>query len=154
MLNVVLYSPEYPGNVGNISRTCVLTNSRLHLIRPFKFDFSDKMLKRAGIDYWDKLDLKIHDSLDEFIDYVKDKNVYLLETGSDKKHNDIEFKDEDYIIFGREKEGICDKLLEMYKDKIFTIPMRKDIHRSLNLANSVSITVYEALRQIGYDNIL
>lgn len=153
MLNIVLYAPQYPGNVGNISRTCVLTNSTMHLIRPFKFDFSDKMLKRAGIDYWDKLDLVIHDSLDDFLEYVSGKDVYLLETGSDKKHTDIKFKDGDYIVFGREKDGICDRLLELYNDKIFTIPMREDIHRSLNLANSVSITIYEALRQNDFKNI-
>ncbi|MGO3018290.1 MAG: tRNA (cytidine(34)-2'-O)-methyltransferase [Anaerococcus sp.] len=147
MFNVVLISPEYPGNVGNIGRTCVLTESRLHLVRPFKFDFSDKALKKAGIDYWDKLDLKIHDSLDEFLDYIEDKNYYLVETGTDTVYSDVDFNEGDFLIFGREKEGIDQKILERNKDKIVTIPMTKKINRSLNLANSVSIVLYEALRQ-------
>ena len=151
MFNVVLISPEHPGNVGNISRTCVLTESRLHLVRPFKFDFSDKSLKKAGIDYWDKLDLKIHDSLGEFEEFIKDKNFYLIETGSDKAYADVRFKDNDYLIFGREKEGIDKDILEKNKEKILTIPMTKEIDRSLNLANSVSIVLYEALRQNNFN---
>ena len=147
MLNIVLIAPQHPGNVGNIGRTCALTKSKLHLIRPFKFDFSDKSLKKAGIDYWDKVDLCIHDSLDEFFDYLGDKNFYLIETGSNKSYADQKFKDGDFLIFGREKQGIDEKLLEKYPDNILTIPMRKDIDRSLNLANSVSIVLYEALRQ-------
>lgn len=147
MFNIVLISPEYPGNVGNIGRTCVLTESKLHLVRPFKFDFSDKALKKAGIDYWDKLDLKIHDSLEEFIDYVKDKNYYLVETGSNTIYSEVNFNEGDFLIFGREKEGIDKEILERNKNKIITIPMTKKIQRSLNLANSVSIVLYEALRQ-------
>lgn len=150
MFNIVLTSPEHPGNVGNIGRTCVLTESRLHLIRPFKFDFSDRFLKRAGIDYWEHVDLVIHDSLEEFMDYVKDKRYFLIETGTKKKYTDVEFKDGDFLIFGREKEGIPDDLLNENKEKILTIPMTKKIDRSLNLANSVSIVLYEALRQDGF----
>lgn len=151
MFNIVLISPEYPGNVGNIGRTCVLTESRLHLVRPFKFDFSDKALKKAGIDYWDKLDLRIHDSLDEFLSYIEDKDFYLVETGSDTVYSDVDFKEGAYLIFGREKEGIDKSLLEKYKERIITIPMTNKIHRSLNLANSVSIVVYEALRQNNFN---
>lgn len=151
MFNIVLLSPEYPGNVGNIGRTCVLTKSTLHLVRPFKFDLSDKSLKKAGIDYWDKLDLKIHDSLEEFEEFIKDKNFYLIETGSDKAYADVRFKDNDYLIFGREKEGIDKDILEKNKEKILTIPMTKEIDRSLNLANSVSIVLYEALRQNNFN---
>ncbi len=151
MFNIVLISPEYPGNVGNIGRTAVLTESRLHLVRPFKFDFSDKSLKKAGIDYWDKVDLVIHDSLDEFLEYIKDKNFYLVETGTSQKYSDVSFKDDDYLIFGREKEGIDQKILDKYQDKIVTIPMTGKIHRSLNLANSVSIVLYEALRQNNFN---
>lgn len=147
MFNIVLLAPEYPGNVGNIGRTCVLTKSKLHLVRPFKFDLSDKSLKKAGIDYWDKVDLKIHDSMDEFLEFIGDKNFYLVETGSDKNYCDVEFKENDYLIFGREKEGIDRNFLKTYKEKIVTIPMTKEIDRSLNLANSVSIVLYEALRQ-------
>ena len=151
MFNIVLLSPEYPGNVGNIGRTCVLTKSTLHLVRPFKFDLSDKSLKRAGIDYWDKLDLKIHDSLEEFEEFIKDKNFYLIETGSDKAYVDVRFMDNDYLIFGREKEGIDKEILKKNKEKILTIPMTKEIDRSLNLANSVSIVLYEALRQNNFN---
>lgn len=151
MLNIVLLSPEYPGNVGNIGRTCVLTKSTLHLVRPFKFDLSDKSLKKAGIDYWDKLDLKIHDSLEEFEEFIKDKNFYLIETGSDKAYADVRFMDNDYLIFGREKEGIDKEILKKNKEKILTIPMTKEIDRSLNLANSVSIVLYEALRQNNFN---
>lgn len=150
MFNIVLLSPEYPGNVGNIGRTCVLTKSTLHLVRPFKFDLSDKSLKKAGIDYWDKLDLKIHDSLEEFEEFIKDKNFYLIETGSDKAYADVRFMDNDYLIFGREKEGIDKEILKKNKEKILTIPMTKEIDRSLNLANSVSIVLYEALRQNNF----
>lgn len=151
MFNIVLLSPEYPGNVGNIGRTCVLTKSTLHLVRPFKFDLSDKSLKKAGIDYWDKLDLKIHDSLEEFEEFIKDKNFYLIETGSDKAYADVRFKENDYLIFGREKEGIDKDILEKNKEKILTIPMTKELDRSLNLANSVSIVLYEALRQNNFN---
>lgn len=151
MFNIVLLSPEYPGNVGNIGRTCVLTKSTLHLVRPFKFDLSDKSLKKAGIDYWDKLDLKIHDSLEEFEEFIKDKNFYLIETGSDKAYADVRFMDNDYLIFGREKEGIDKDILKKNREKILTIPMTKEIDRSLNLANSVSIVLYEALRQNNFN---
>lgn len=150
MFNIVLISPEHPGNVGNIGRTCVLTESRLHLIRPFKFDFSDRFLKRAGIDYWEHVDLVIHDSLEEFMDYVKDKRYFLIETGTKKKYTDVDFEDGDFLIFGREKEGIPEDLLNENKEKILTIPMTRKIDRSLNLANSVSIVLYEALRQDGF----
>lgn len=150
MFNIVLISPEHPGNVGNIGRTCVLTESRLHLIRPFKFDFSDRFLKRAGIDYWEHVDLLIHDSLEEFMDYVKNKRYFLIETGTQKKYSDVDFEDGDFLIFGREKEGIPDDLLNENQEKILTIPMTKKIDRSLNLANSVSVVLYEALRQDGF----
>lgn len=151
MFNIVLYAPEYPGNVGNIGRTCVLTGSHLHLIRPFKFDFSDKFLKKAGIDYWDFVEMTIHDSLDEFMDFVADKNFYLVETGSDQKYTDVDFRDGDFLIFGREKEGIAPEILGKYQQRIITVPMTGKIDRSLNLANSVSVVVYEALRQINFN---
>lgn len=151
MFNIVLLSPEYPGNVGNIGRTCVLTETKLHLVRPFKFDFSDKVLKKAEIDYWDYVDLTIHDSMEEFKDFIADKNFYLVETGTNQKYTDVDFKDGDFLIFGREKEGINQDLLDLYKNKIITIPMTSKIDRSLNLANSASIVLYEALRQNNFD---
>ncbi|MDY3007373.1 tRNA (cytidine(34)-2'-O)-methyltransferase [Anaerococcus sp. AGMB00486] len=150
MFNIVLISPQHPGNVGNISRTCVQTDSTLHLIRPFKFDLSNKSLRKAGIDYWDDLKLVIHNSVDDFFEYVKDKNIYFIETGSNRTYCDICFKVDDYLIFGREKEGIDQKLLDEHKDKIFSIPMTNKIDRSLNLANSVAIVLYEGLRQNNF----
>ena len=151
MYNIVLLMPEHPGNVGNIARTCVLTESRLHLVRPFKFNLSDKYLKKAGIDYWDHVDLVIHDSLEEFLEYLDGKNFYLLETPGTNRYTDVKFRDGDHLIFGREKEGIDQKLLDKNKEKILTIPMTKKINRSLNLANSVSIVLYEALRQVDFN---
>lgn len=150
MFNIVLLMPEHPGNVGNIARTCVLTESKLHLVRPFKFNLSDKYLKKAGIDYWEYVDLTIHDSLDEFLEYLGDKNFYLLETPSENRYVDVDFKDGDFLIFGREKEGIDQKLLTKFRDRVITIPMTPKINRSLNLANSVSIVLYEALRQVDF----
>lgn len=150
MFNIVLLMPEHPGNVGNIARTCVLTESSLHLVRPFKFNLSDKYLKKAGIDYWEYVDLTIHDSLGEFLEYLGDKNFYLLETPSENRYVDVDFKDGDFLIFGREKEGIDQKLLTEFRDRVITIPMTPKINRSLNLANSVSIVLYEALRQVDF----
>lgn len=150
MFNIVLLMPEHPGNVGNIARTCVLTESSLHLVRPFKFNLSDKYLKKAGIDYWEYVDLTIHDSLDEFLEYLGDKNFYLLETPSENRYVDVDFKDGDFLIFGREKEGIDQKLLTEFRGRVITIPMTPKINRSLNLANSVSIVLYEALRQVDF----
>lgn len=150
MFNIVLLMPEHPGNVGNIARTCVLTESKLHLVRPFKFNLSDKYLKKAGIDYWEQVDLTIHDSLDEFLEYLGDKNFYLLETPSENRYVDVDFKDGDFLIFGREKQGIDQKLLTEFRDRVITIPMTPKINRSLNLANSVSIVLYEALRQVDF----
>ena len=150
MFNIVLLMPEHPGNVGNIARTCVLTESSLHLVRPFKFNLSDKYLKKAGIDYWEYVDLTIHDSLDEFLEYLGDKNFYLLETPSENRYVDVDFKDGDFLIFGREKEGIDQKLLTEFRDRVITIPMTPKINRSLNLANSVSIVLYEVLRQVDF----
>lgn len=150
MFNIVLLMPEHPGNVGNIARTCVLTESSLHLVRPFKFNLSDKYLKKAGIDYWEYVDLTIHDSLNEFLEYLGDKNFYLLETPSENRYVDVDFKDGDFLIFGREKEGIDQKLLTEFRDRVITIPMTPKINRSLNLANSVSIVLYEALRQVDF----
>ena len=150
MFNIVLLMPEHPGNVGNIARTCVLTESKLHLVRPFKFNLSDKYLKKAGIDYWEYVDLTIHDSLDEFLEYLGGKNFYLLETPSENRYVDVDFKDGDFLIFGREKEGIDQKLLTEFRDRVITIPMTSKVNRSLNLANSVSIVLYEALRQVDF----
>lgn len=150
MFNIVLISPEHPGNVGNISRTCVQTDSTLHLIRPFKFDLSNKSLKKAGIDYWDDVKLVIHDSIEDFFSYVEGKNIHLIETGSKKIYSEINFKQDDYLIFGREKEGIDKKILEKYTNEVYSIPMTNKIDRSLNLANSVAIVLYEGLRQNNF----
>jgi len=152
MLNIVLFEPEIAGNTANIGRTCFLTNTRLHLIRPFGFSISDKMMRRAGLDYWEHVDLVIHDSFEDFIEY-KDENasVYLATTHATSYHTEVNYKDGDYIMFGSESKGVYDYIHEQLKDTSIKIPMRKDSDRSLNLGNSANIVLYEAYRQIGFE---
>lgn len=150
MLNIVLYEPEIAENTGNIGRTCVLTGTRLHLIRPFKFVLNDKAIKRSGMDYWDKVDLVIHDSYEEFIEYLGSRRLFLIETFGEKKYTDNVFKDGDFLMFGRESSGIDMEIVEKYKENCLRVPMKLGIDRSLNLANTVNIVIFEALRQIDF----
>lgn len=152
MINIVLNQPEIPYNTGNIGRTCLLTNSRLHLIRPFPFKLDDKSLKRAGLDYWDEVDVIVHDSFEEFYKTV-DSEIYFATTKTDKKYTDIEFKDGNYIVFGSESCGFTEDVLEYAEGKMITIPMVHSSERSLNLSNSVAIVLYEVLRQINFVNL-
>lgn len=149
-INIVLHEPEIPHNTGAIARTCVLTNSRLHLIRPFGFDLSDKYLKRAGLDYWKYLDLTIYENLDDFFEKNKDVNFYLATTKSKNIYSDVKFKDGDFIFFGKETAGLPEDLINKYSDRAIRIPMIKDLKRSLNLANSCTVILYEALRQLDF----
>ncbi len=154
MFNIVLLEPEKPSNTGNIGRTCVLTNSRLHLVRPFSFRLDDKLLKRSGMDYWDKVDLVIHDDMDEFLESIKDNDrVFYVETFADKYYHEFEYKDGDYFIFGKESSGIDKDLVFKNKDHAIKIPMNMTINRSLNLANSVNIVLFEALRQTDFPGL-
>lgn len=153
-INIVLHEPEIPHNTGVIARTCVLTNSRLHLIKPFGFDLSDKYLKRAGLDYWKYLDLTIYENLDDFFEKNKDANFYLATTKTKNIYTDVKFKDGDFIFFGKETAGLPEDLINKYGDRAIRIPMIKDLKRSLNLANSCTVILYEALRQLDFMELI
>ena len=155
-LNIVLVEPEIPQNTGNIARTCAATGSKLHLVKPLGFEISDKYLKRAGLDYWDKLDIEEHESLDDFL--VKyppeENNMFFITTKGKHCYSDIDYStlDNIYLLFGKETKGLPESLLQKYIDNAIRIPMRKDL-RSLNLSNSVSILAYEVLRQNNFDDL-
>ena len=147
-LNIVLYQPEIPQNTGNIARTCVLTNSTLHLIKPMKFKIDDKQVKRAGLDYWSELKLEIHESYEEFIKKYGDKRIFLATTHGGEHYDEVSFKEGDFIMFGRESAGVPEDVHNAHEG--IRVPMIKTSTRSLNLSNTVAIIAYEALRQIGF----
>ncbi|HRR77135.1 MAG TPA: tRNA (uridine(34)/cytosine(34)/5-carboxymethylaminomethyluridine(34)-2'-O)-methyltransferase TrmL [Ruminococcus sp.] len=151
-LNIVLVEPQIPQNTGNISRTCAVTGARLHLVRPFGFEVSDKHLKRAGLDYWDKLDITYYDDLSDFFSKNPDGNFFFFTTKGRTVHSDASFPDNSYLVFGREDKGLPEALLHDNPDKCLRIPMRNEL-RSLNLSNSVAIAVYEVLRQWDYPDL-
>ncbi len=152
--NIVLVEPEIPPNTGTIGRTCVATDSVLHLVRPLGFNIDDKTVKRAGMDYWPYLNLEVHDSLDAFMEKYGDRNLYLATTKGSKFYSDVEYHDEDMILFGKESAGLPKSLIEKYKDRSIRIPMsERSRERSINLANCANIILFEALRQIGYPNL-
>ena len=154
-IHVVLYQPEIPANTGNIARTCAATDTKLHLIRPLGFSTDDKMLKRAGLDYWHAVNITYYDSLDEFFSKNQNGEFYYIETFGEKPHSSFDFSDVDkehYFMFGKETTGLPKDLLEKNKDHFLRIPMNDNV-RSLNLSNTAAILVYEALRQQGYPNL-
>lgn len=153
MFNIVLVEPEIPQNTGNISRTCAVTGSALHLVRPLGFEINDKHLKRAGLDYWDALDLTYYDSFEEVEKKHPDARFFLASTHAEKSYADVEFKDGDFLVFGKETAGLGQALLSRRKDDAIRIPMGKEM-RSLNLSNSVAIVLYEALRQNGFNGMI
>ncbi len=150
-LNIVLYKPEIPQNTGNIARTCVLTDSKLHLIKPLGFDISDKQVRRAGLDYWKDLELEIHESYEDFMNKYGDKRIFLSTTHEGTHFDEISFQEGDFIMFGRESSGVPEEVHNRHTG--FRIPMIKSSTRSLNLSNTVAIVAYEALRQIGFPNM-
>lgn len=150
-LNIVLVSPQIPQNTGNIARTCAVTGAALHLVRPLGFEIDDKKLKRAGLDYWDKLDITYYDSLDDFLERC-DGKLFLFTTKGRTIHSDAVFPDNCYIVFGREDAGLPEELLIRYPENCLRIPMRRTL-RSLNLSNSAAIAAYEVLRQWGYPEL-
>ncbi len=153
-IHVVLYQPEIPANTGNIARTCAGTGTKLHLIRPLGFRTDDKMLKRAGLDYWPYVDITYYDSLDDFF-AKNDGEFYYVETDGIKPYSDFDFSDRDkdhYFIFGKETTGLPKDLLAKNRERILRIPMNENI-RSLNLANTAAIIVYEALRQQNFPGL-
>ena len=149
MLNIVLHEPEMPANTGNIGRTCVATNTRLHLIEPLGFRINDKMLKRAGMDYWHKLDVRTYVNYEEFLEKNPGARIYMATTKSKQTHVEAQYEDNCYIMFGKESAGIPEEILLDYKETAIRIPMCSEI-RSLNLSNSVAIVAYEAMRQNGF----
>lgn len=148
-LNIVLVEPEIPQNTGNIARTCAALGATLHLIHPLGFDISEKAVKRAGLDYWDKLDIIEYSSLQEFKEKVKSKNIYLLSTKANKVYTDIKYEDNSYLVFGPETRGLPEEYILDNFENTVRIPMKKNI-RSLNLSNSVAIVAYEVQRQLNY----
>lgn len=151
-LNIVLVEPQIPQNTGNISRTCAVTGARLHLIKPLGFEISDKHLKRAGLDYWDKLDITYYENLNDFFEKNKSGNFFYFTTKGRHVHSNVEYPDNAYLIFGREDAGLPEELLYNNPDTCVRIPMRNNL-RSLNLSNSVAIAVYEVLRQWDYPDL-
>lgn len=150
-LNIVLVEPQIPQNTGNISRTCAVTGARLHLVKPFGFEITDKHLKRAGLDYWDKLDITYYDGLEDFFSKNNGPYFYFTTKGLNV-HSDVSYPDNCYLVFGREDKGLPEKLLHDNRGSCVRIPMRNEL-RSLNLSNSVAIGVYEVLRQWNYPDL-
>lgn len=154
-LNIVLFQPDIPQNTGNIARTCAITGSMLHLIKPLGFSIENKYLKRAGLDYWHLLDVKIHESLDDFFDKYPRGEFYFSTTRGNKLYTEVEYKENSFIVFGKETAGLPQEIHENYSDRRIKIPMIENSDaRSLNLSNSVSIIVYEALRQLDFPKLI
>ena len=151
-MNIVLFEPEMPMNTGNIGRTCVATNTRLHLIEPLGFKLNEKAVKRAGLDYWDKLDVTVYSDFQDFLDRNPGAKIYMATTKAPKTYTEVEYEPDCYIMFGKESAGIPEEILMEHKDNCVRIPMINEI-RSLNLSNSVAIVLYEALRQNQFDHM-
>ena len=148
-LNIVLIEPEIPNNTGNIGRLSLGTGSTLHLVKPFGFELSDKRVKRAGLDYWQHLDLIIYESVDDFFTKHKDKKMAFLSSHGKNNHWDIPFEDDMFLIFGKESVGLSKPILENNKEHLYKIPLFSEHIRSLNIANAVSIVVYEGLKHLS-----
>lgn len=152
-LSVVLYQPRIPPNTGNIARLCAATNCDLHIIKPIGFVISDRTLRRAGLDYWEFVDVQIHDSFDQFEQRIEGKRMFYVTKHGEKIYTDVEFNSGDVFIFGSETEGLPAQMLQDNRDKTIRIPMFSDNVRSLNLATSVGIVLYEAIRQLDYKKV-
>lgn len=154
MLNIVLHEPEIPANTGNIGRTCVATGTRLHLIEPMGFRLNEKQIKRAGLDYWDKLDVTVYDDFNDFLEKNPDAKGKLFMATTKARHSycDVSYPEDCYIMFGKESAGIPEEILKEHPDECIRIPMIGET-RSLNLSNSVAIVLYEALRQNNFDHM-
>ena len=151
-MNIVLLEPEIPDNTGNIGRTCVATGASLHLIKPLGFDISEKAVRRAGLDYWKDLNLKVYENYEDFLRQNNNPPVIMATTKAEKKYTDITYDRDSYIMFGKESKGIPEEILIQAPQNCVRIPMQAG-YRSLNLSNSVAIVVYEALRQNNFWNL-
>ena len=147
-LNVVLVSPEIPPNTGNIARLCAATGSRLHLVEPLGFQITDAQLRRAGLDYWDAIHVQVHPSWEAFFDTAKPARMFFYSTGSARRHDLVEYRPGDTLVFGCETKGLPGELLATHPDSVCGIPIQTAHVRSLNLSSAVAVVVYEALRQI------
>ena len=152
MLNVVLLEPEIPQNTGNIARTCAATGSRLHLVGPLGFSLEDRYLRRAGLDYWPQLDLRVYDDWADFCAQNPGARPWMATTKGARNYCDAAYGDGDYLLFGKETRGLPESLLAADYERAVRLPMRPGL-RSLNLSNSVAVVVYEALRQQGFPEL-
>lgn len=153
-LHVVFVEPEIPPNTGNIARTCAATGTVLHLVEPLGFSIDDKSVKRAGLDYWPYVQLEVHKSLDAFMEKYGDRQLYLATTKGGRRYTDVEYKDGDMILFGKETAGLPKDFIAEHEDKAVRIPMSLDTRlRSLNLSNCANIILFEALRQLDFPNL-
>ncbi len=155
-INIVMVEPEIPQNTGNIARTCAAIGAKLHLVKPLGFEISDKYLKRAGLDYWDKLEIEEHESLQKFLEKYKPEEHHMYYATTKGKHcySDVNYSEmkEVFILFGKETKGLPEDLIQKYFENAIRIPMREHL-RSLNLSNSVAIVAYEVLRQVGFEEL-
>ena len=149
-MNIVLYQPEIPYNTGNIGRSCVLTNTKLHLIKPLGFSLDEKQIKRSGLDYWKLIDLRVWESFEEFLEANQGARLFYATTKTKQKYSDVKFEKNDFIMFGPESRGIPEDILKKNPERCITIPMIP-MGRSLNLSNSAAIILYEALRQTDFE---
>ncbi|MDD3139736.1 MAG: tRNA (cytidine(34)-2'-O)-methyltransferase [Lachnospiraceae bacterium] len=149
MLNIVLFEPEIPANTGNIGRTCVATNTKLHLIEPLGFRLNEREIKRAGMDYWKDLDVTTYINYEDFLEKNPHAKIYMATTKAVNNYTDVTYEPDCFIMFGKESAGIPEEILVRHKEQSIRIPMVGDI-RSLNLGNSVAVVLYEALRQNGF----
>ncbi|MDF2677531.1 MAG: trmL [Bacillota bacterium] len=153
-LNIVLFEPEIPQNTGNIARTCAATGANLHLIKPLGFSVEDKYLKRAGLDYWNLVNINYYENFEHFLQEIGDAEVFIATTKESRIYTEVNYSNDCYIMFGKETKGLPDYVHEKYKNTRIKIPMVNNPHaRSLNLANSVNIVMYEALRQLNFPNL-
>ena len=147
--NIVLIEPEIPTNTGNIGRLALASGSTLHLVKPFGFEINDTRLKRAGLDYWKYISVKIYENINDFLSINNDKSMIYLSSSADKSYCSIEYKDDMFLVFGKESVGLSKNIITKNSDKLYKIPIYSNHVRSLNLANAVSIVVYEGLRNIN-----
>ena len=151
-LNIVLFEPEIPNNTGNIGRLSLASGCNLHLVKPFGFELNDTRLKRAGLDYWKHISIKIYDNIDEFYRLNPGKKMVYFSAKGKKSFWSIDFEDDLFLIFGRESSGLPESIIDKQSHKLYKIPLFNKQIRSINLANAVSVVVYEGIRNLGYNN--